>query len=321
MAVGVKRRTDVVASRKKEREDIVFSAILERLSHRFGPDAIAAYIAHSLPGILSALLVFLVFLFIWWGVSRLIRAVLSRLNIDRTLVSFIETVLRYAILIAGMISALSEIGIDTKALLTSLGVAGLTLGFAAKDTLSNLISGIFIFWDRPFVLGDLVEFGGFYGRIDQITMRSTRLVTVDGKMVAIPNANIVNSPVVSYTNFPHIRLDIEITVGNDADFSQLRQIFLGEVTQDERFLQTPPPIMVVTSINDYNIAVQFRVWLVDEKKHVASRFELRERLYEKFRSEGVDMPLETIRVELDSKAPFEPAPDAPAAVFATPSGG
>ena len=238
----------------------------------------------------------LVFILLWLAATRLAKLLLTRLEMDRTLVSFIETALRYIILTVGIISALSEIGIDTKALLTSLG-AGLTLGFAAKDTLSNLISGIFIFWDRPFVLGDLVEFGGYYGRVDQITMRSTRLVTVDGKMVAIPNANIVNSPVVSYTNFPHLRIDIEVTVGVEEDLGRLRKIFEQAIADDERFLDTPKAHMVVKTLNDYNVEVQFRVWLENEKDHIPARFELREELFELFRSNGVDMPYETLVVQ------------------------
>jgi small conductance mechanosensitive channel len=83
--------------------------------------------------------------------------------------------------------------------LASLGIAGLTLGFAAKDTLSNVISGLFIFWDRPFVVGDLIEMDGKYGRVEDITLRSTRVVTPDGKMLAIPNSAIVNSSVWSRT--------------------------------------------------------------------------------------------------------------------------
>ncbi len=284
----------------------MFGEILERLSQRFGPDAIAAYLGTVLPGLLSAIIVMVVFILIWLGATRLSKLVLQRMEVDRTLVSFIDTALRYIILTVGIISALSEMGIDTKALLTSLGVAGLTLGFAAKDTLSNLISGIFIFWDRPFVLGDLVEFGGYYGRVDQITMRSTRLVTVDGKMVAIPNANIVNSPVVSYTNFPHLRIDVEVTVGVEEDLGRLRVLFEQAIADDERFMATPAPQMVVKTLNDYNVEVAFLVWLENEKEHIPARFELREELFELFRASGVDMPYETLVVKNEPVAPANP---------------
>lgn len=286
----------------------MFGEILERLSLRFGPEAIAAYLSGVLPGFLSALIVMIAFVLIWLAATRLSKLLLERMEVDRTLVSFIDTALRYIILTVGVISALSEMGIDTKAMLTSLGVAGLTLGFAAKDTLSNLISGIFIFWDRPFVLGDLIEFGGYYGRVDQITMRSTRLVTVDGKMVAIPNANIVNSPVVSYTNFPHLRIDVEVTVGVEEDLGRLRKLFEQAIADDERFMDTPAAHMVVKTLNDYNVEVSFRVWLKNEKEHIPARFGLREELFELFRSSGVDMPYETLVVKNDLPPTAPPTP-------------
>ncbi len=122
--------------------------------------------------------------------------------------------LKYVILSIALVSALNQVGVHTGSLLASLGVLGLTIGFAARDALSNVISGIFIFWDRPFVIGDLVEIEDKYGRVQAITMRSTRVVTPDGKMLAIPNNTIVNSTVASYTNFPHLRLDIAFGVGN-----------------------------------------------------------------------------------------------------------
>jgi hypothetical protein len=66
---------------------------------------------------------------------------------------------------------------------------------------------VFIFWDRPFVLGDLIEVDGKYGRVEKITLRSTRVITVEGKMFTIPNAEVMNSTVASYTNFPHLRIE------------------------------------------------------------------------------------------------------------------
>ena len=199
-----------------------------------------------------------------------------------------------------VLTALSELGINTASFLASLGIAGLTLGFAAKDTLSNVISGLFIFWDRPFVVGDLIEMEGKYGRVEDITLRSTRVVTPDGKMLAIPNSAIVNSTVASYTNFPHLRLEIDLTVGVEEDLGRISAIFLELVKGDRRFKTDPPAEMVVTAINDYNVAVQFRVWLVNEKQHIPERFELRQRIFEAMRAAGVEMPYETFPL-----APFE----------------
>ena len=85
-----------------------------------------------------------------------------------------------------------------------------------------MISGLFIFWDRPFVIGDFVEVGGQYGRVESITMRSTRVVTSDGRMLAVPNSLVVNTTLASYTNFPHLRLDVSFTVGVTENLQRVR---------------------------------------------------------------------------------------------------
>ncbi len=252
------------------------------------------------PRVVAGVLALLLFLVLIRVGRRGVEALARRAGLDATLTAFIQTVIRYALGIIGTLTVLGQLGVDVTSILTSLGVVGLTIGFAARDTLSNLISGLFILWDRPFVIGDLIEIGGSYGRVDSITLRSTRVVTVDGKMLAIPNSTIVNSTVASYTNFPNLRLDVDITIGVNEDLSRVRALFLDEVAKMEGLLVEPrPPQMVLTAVNDYNLAVQFRAWLDDEKQHVARRFEFRERLFVRLRDEGIEMPFETIQL-----APF-----------------
>jgi small conductance mechanosensitive channel len=173
-----------------------------QIAEMMGTKEITAMLISFLPSFLSAIIVFLLFWFFWRLIRRGLRFTAQRAQLDRTAVNFILTVLKYTLLTIGLVAALGKVGINTSSLLTSLGVAGLTVGFAAKDVLSNMISGLFIFWDRPFVLGDLVEVGGHYGRVERITMRSTRVVTPDGRMLAVPNTVVVNTTVASYTNFP-----------------------------------------------------------------------------------------------------------------------
>lgn len=270
--------------------------IVQHLLHRFSPDAIGAYLSRVAPGVVSALATFLVFFLIWKAFSNAFRMFDKRANLDATLAGFIQSILKIVILTIGTVTALSEVGLNVSSILTSLGVVGLTLGFAAKDTLSNLISGVFIFWDRPFVLGDMIEIDGKYGKVANITMRSTRVVTPDGKMLAIPNAIVVNSAVASYTNFPHLRIDVDLTIGPQERFDKVREVFQGVIRDDPRFLSDPPPAMVIADVGDYNVTAQFRVWIDDETQHIALRFELRERLFEAFRKSNIDMPFQTIRL-------------------------
>ncbi|MCA9670080.1 MAG: mechanosensitive ion channel family protein [Myxococcales bacterium] len=281
------------------------SEIWQRLMRHFDPAAIAKWLATALPRMVTALVIVIFFWLLSKALLRGFEAIKRRTKLDETLSSFFRTAIRYVIFIIALLTALSELGVNTGSLLTSLGILGLTIGFAARDTLSNVISGLFIFWDRPFVVGDLIDIGGHYGRVHDITLRSTRVVTIDGKMLAIPNTSVVNSTVASYTNFPNLRLELRVTIGVNEDIDKVRGIFLALVKGDERYLADPAPDVVLVSVNDFNLTMEFRVWLVDEKQHIAERFELRERLFEALRSAGVDLPYQTIQlqpVELHTRA-------------------
>lgn len=274
------------------------SQITDRLLKLFDIDNLLKWLLDVLlPNLVAALVVFSIFYVIWKLIKRALRILQVRAKLDETIASFLETVIKYIILSYAFVAAMSQFGVNVASFLTGLGIAGLTIGFAAKDALSNIISGLFIFWDRPFVIGDLVEIGNHYGRVDQITMRSTRVVTVDGKMLAIPNSVVVNSPVASFTNFPHLRLDIDVTIGVDENLLRVRKILLDLVKDAAVFMSEPPPSVLVVALNDYNIAVQLQVWIRNEREHIKRRAELREDVVESFRKFEVHMPYETIVVK------------------------
>lgn len=273
----------------------IIESLIARLSEYFDPDRLGPLLAGLLLSIVVGIIVLTLFYLLW----RVIRAwVLPRWNkrLDKTSSAFLETVLKFAILSIGVVVALGAAGIKTTAVLASLGVVGLTIGFAARDTLSNVISGILIFLDRPFTIDDLVEIEGNYGRIDRISLRSTRIITSDGKMLAVPNTEVMTKTVTSYTNFPHLRLDLEVTIGVEEDIDRVRSILLSIVAKDPAYLTKPAPVVVVTQLNDFNIAVELRVWLDDEKTHLRKKNELREQMYKILSIEKVDMPYETLKV-------------------------
>jgi small conductance mechanosensitive channel len=224
------------------------------------------------------------------------RSIVRKSKLDETTSRFLRTALKFAILALGAVQALSAAGINTGAVVASLGLAGLTIGFAARDALSNLISGILIFWDRPFVIGDLVEVEGRYGKVADITLRSTRVVTVDGKMLAVPNSTIINTTVTSYTNFPNLRIDVDVTVGVNEDLGKVRACLLGLVQSNPEYMEDPAPSVVVTALNDYNVALCLRAWISDEREHLRLRYALREQVFEALTAAGVEMPFETLQL-------------------------
>jgi small conductance mechanosensitive channel len=273
-----------------------FESILTRLQEIFNPRDMGERIADGLSNLVVGLAVFLAFYLTWRILMLIMRRTLRKSRLDETTYSFVETAVKYTILAIGLVSALDSVGVNTGALLASLGIVGVTIGFAARDSLSNFISGIIIFIDRPFVIGDLVEIEDKYGRVSEITLRSTRVVTADGRMLAVPNTEIVNKTVASYTNFPNLRLDIPVTIAVDEDIEKSRQILLGLVDGDPEYLQEPAARVIVTALNDYNIALELQAWLKDERQHVEKRSELREKVFKALDKAGVEMPFETIQL-------------------------
>lgn len=272
------------------------NTILDSLAQVFDPKRFGDWLAVNLPRLIVAFIIFFAFYLLWKAIHSATSFVMRRAKLDATVTQFIHTILRYTVFAIGLITALGHLGVDTTSVLTSLGVAGLTIGFAARDALSNIISGVFIFWDRPFVIGDLIEIGGAYGRVDTITMRSTRVVTPDGRMLAIPNSVVINSTVASYTNFPQLRLDVEVTVAVTENLAQARRVLLDMIAADEHFIREPAPEVVVKALNDYNVLLEVRVWIDDERKHVSERFRLREAIFVTLTEAGVEMPYETFQL-------------------------
>jgi small conductance mechanosensitive channel len=120
-------------------------------------------------------------------------------------------------------------------------------------------------------------------------------------MFAIPNRVAAGVKVASYTNFPHLRLDIDVTVGVNEDLGRVRALLLGLVAPERGFMATPGPEVIVTALNDYNVALQLRVWIEDERTHIKARAALREAVYVCLTEAGVDMPFETLEVRSAAK--------------------
>lgn len=272
----------------------LIDGILNRLSDVFNLENIGNLLANWITDITVILVVFGVFYLLWKLVEWISKPVFGRSNLDRTTTVFVRSLIKYGLLTIGLVAALDSSGIKTSAVLASLGIVGLTIGFAARDSLSNIISGLIIYLDRPFVIGDLVEIEGHYGRVDRITLRSTRVVTVDGKMLAVPNIDVINKTVASFTNFPHLRIDVGVTIAVNEDIVKVRNVLLGVIDGDTGYMDDPEPRVVVKELNDYNNLVELQVWIYDEHRHVEHRYRLREKIFKALNEAGVEMPFETI---------------------------
>ena len=273
----------------------LLDSIYNKLAAIFHPTVLSQLLVDLIGKVVVSITVLTIFYFLWLILHYALNITVKS-KIDSTSFSFFNTVVKFIVFCIAIITALDSTGIKTSAILASLGVVGLTIGFAAKDALSNLVSGVLIYLDRPFVLGDLVEVENTYGRVARITLRSTRVVTPDGKMLAVPNTEIINKTVISYTNFPHLRLDIQVTIAPDQDIENVRLILFNLIKSDPDFLMNREPELVVKNLNDYNIEIELQAWLENEKIHMEKRFQLREQVFKALIENNIDMPYETIQL-------------------------
>ena len=147
----------------------------------------------------------------WLAVYILVRYLtrwLERLSkaatgfgIDSRELRVLDTILDYAIIAAGVLVTLSILNLTSilYSLLTAAGVATVMIGFAVKDVAANLVSGLFILLDQPFVVGDSIKVKEHVGRVEKISLRSTRIVTPEGEVVTIPNSILATTPIVNYS--------------------------------------------------------------------------------------------------------------------------
>jgi small-conductance mechanosensitive channel len=159
-----------------------------------------ADLLQALPGMFRGALVFLVFLLVAWVGRRIIALAAPRVRADTGAVLLLSRVYYYGILIFGIITALGAAGLNVTALVTGLGLTGFALGFALKDVLSNLLSGIMLLLYRPFNIGDHIRMGEYEGTIETIRMRDTLVRAADGRLIVIPNTKLITDVVVNNTH-------------------------------------------------------------------------------------------------------------------------
>jgi len=245
-----------------------------------------------LPRFFAGVLVFAAFYLLYHGTVLILRIAMERRKAHAALISLTVKTYKLILISTGILLALTQMGVRIGATLTGLGVAGVAIGFAAKDSLSNYIAGITIFWDKPFYVGDYIEVGDKYGRVTEITMRSTRIRTLQNQYLIVPNQNIVNELVVNHSKNGEVRVDIPLSNSYSDDVSRAREALLSIVdpNQDPRLSQYLRPNVVVNKLAESGVELFFRVWINNAEDELPVRFEYLERAKHAIESNGLSIP-------------------------------
>lgn len=197
------------------------------------------------------------------------------------------------ILLIGSYILLIVWGINPVGLLASAGIVGIAVGFAAKDTLANLFSGVFILADRPYKLGDYVNLdSGERGKVTHIGIRSTRILTRDDIEVTIPNGVIGNAKVVNESGgpYPKMRVRINVQCSYDAELEQVCDLLMKIAYEEDKVSQYPSPRVRIRGFADSGISIQLMGWISRPEDRGMVTHILYMKIHQAFREADIEIP-------------------------------
>ena len=205
------------------------------------------------------------FLIIKWA-SMFINNTGKKFESDQTLIQVINELIKYTVYAFAVTLILNEIGINITAIAVSLGIVGIAVGFAARDTISNFIAGLFVLGDKSFKVGDIIEISNQKGKVMIMGFRVTKLVTPDNNIITIPNSNFSKNVHINHTPLEEKRVDLDVTIPYSVDIEDITKSF-DELTSGFKWaLDEPKANVNINELSDNGIKATLSVWVDDPWK-------------------------------------------------------
>lgn len=262
--------------------------------------AVTAVMAYA-PKLLLALITLVVGLWIIRRIVRLVEAALVRGPADVTLTRFLTSLASISLKALLLVSVASMVGIATTSFVAILGAAGLAIGLALQGSLANFAGGVLILIFRPFKIGDYIEGQGAAGTVRDIQIFNTILTTPDNKRIIVPNGPLSNNNIINYSAETTRRVDFTFGIGYDDDIKQAKDILERLVSSDERVLQDPAHLVVVSELADSSVNFTVRAW-VQASDYWGLKFDLTELVKLTFDAEGISIPYPQTDIHLHQVA-------------------
>lgn len=238
--------------------------------------------------LLAALAILVIGRWLAQGVTRLLGRIAVKAKVDETLVKF-ATNLTYAALLAFVVlSALNRLGIDTTSFTAVVAAAGLAVGFALQGSLSNFAAGVLLIVFKPFKVGDQVLAGGSTGTVEEIQIFNTLIRSENNALVIVPNSSITGATITNFSAERIRRIDIVLKCSYDNDLRALKRFLVDILTDDDRILQLPPPVVALDQLGDNHVSFVVQPWVRTEY-YAAVRTDLLEAIKLGFEERGFRM--------------------------------
>jgi len=239
--------------------------------------------------IIAAIVIFIVGRWVAKFLCSMTRKLMTRGNVDVTLVSFVGNLIYVALLAFVIIAALGQLGIQTTSFIAILGAAGLAVGLALQGSLANFAAGVLMIIFRPFKVGDFIEGGGVAGTVEEIQIFTTQLMTPDNKTIIIPNAKMTEGNITNYSKKGTRRVDMAFGIGYGDDIDRARNLIKDELSKDQRILPDPAPQIVVTELAESSVKFGVRPWVISGD-YWDVYCDLTENIKKRFDAEGITIP-------------------------------
>jgi small conductance mechanosensitive channel len=223
-----------------------------------------------LPNIIIGIIVFLVFLQVANLVKRVVGALGGRAGLDPTLCQALGSLSSFATTIFGMLVVAAIIIPSFKPgnLIAGLGITSVAIGFAFKDILQNFFAGLLLLWQKPFRIGDQIKTQGFEGTVEQIDIRSTRIVTHSGELVVLPNDNIWTNPIIVSTAFGKRRIQMTVTVAAFLAVDRARALIVGVLAETTEVMKNPEPKVYLSTLDAGDTKFDIFFWTKPTEQEV-----------------------------------------------------
>ncbi len=273
---------------------------MENLYELIDFGALATRTVEALPRVLAAILVFLVFYLLYRVLRRPLSGLMRKAGFHESLIKLlVNSLFRYTVLILGLVMAADQLGIDVGAALAGLGVAGIAVGFAARDSLSNIIAGVLIFWDKPFQVDDWITVEDEYGKVSEITLRSTRIRTPRNTFVVIPNQTMIDSVLENHSKHGELRVDVPVGIAYKEYTYEAREVLLAAVDAVEGLSKDPAPDVVVEELGGSSVNLLVRVWIEDASRERQTFADVVEAAKHALDDANIEIPFPHLQLFLD----------------------
>ncbi|MBW1826282.1 MAG: mechanosensitive ion channel family protein [Deltaproteobacteria bacterium] len=237
----------------------------------------------------------------------------TKTKVDDVIFDLLDKFSGAIIYATAVILALDVLGMNVMPFIAGAGVAGIAIGFAAKDTLSNLIAGVLLIIDRPFEIGDRIEVwsapsgSATWGDVIDIGLRATKIKTTDHIIIIIPNNEIMKRDIVNYTSIStKIRVRINVGVAYDADIEKAKDLIKDVAGEAAWISKEPPPKVVVRNFGESSVDLQLRVWIDNARKRMDTISYITDKVKAAFDKNGIEIPYPKRDITIIERSIAEP---------------